>query len=173
MDGRFAASEEMMKKMLEDKQKTATLETTGNHGSGRNPNPFRGRENPEVEVLEGEDGMPPLELLSREGMSQAYDRRGAEFEGRREEIPRMAVDFEGRRRDYDEGFDYGSSFSDVVQGLEQVLESLGSHHSVMPSSFKYKDNLEKQLNLTTLHVLGFVSLEDGLVLKDFLLKFSF
>ncbi|KAI0529135.1 hypothetical protein KFK09_001682 [Dendrobium nobile] len=66
--------------------------------------------------------------------------------------------------------DYGSSFSDVVQGLEQVLESLGSHHSVMPSSFKYKDNLEKQLNLTTLHVLGFVSLEDGPLLKDFLLK---
>lgn len=41
--------------------------------------------------------------------------------------------------------DYGSSFSDVVQGLEHALESLGSHQSMMPSSFKYKDNLEKQV----------------------------
>ncbi|KAL0911561.1 hypothetical protein M5K25_019710 [Dendrobium thyrsiflorum] len=80
MDGRFAALEEMMKKMLEDKQKMTTSKTTVNHGRGGNPNPFRGRENSEVEVLEGEDGMPPLEPLSREEMSQAYDRRGADFD---------------------------------------------------------------------------------------------
>ncbi|KAL0904110.1 hypothetical protein M5K25_026184 [Dendrobium thyrsiflorum] len=78
MDGRFAALEDLMKKMLEDKQKPATSESKkaiGGHGGGRNPNPFRGRENPEVEVLEGDDGMPPLEPLSREEMSMGYDRR--------------------------------------------------------------------------------------------------
>ncbi|PKA66307.1 hypothetical protein AXF42_Ash007004 [Apostasia shenzhenica] len=66
--------------------------------------------------------------------------------------------------------DYGNSFSDVVQGLQHVLESLCSYQSLTSSSFKYKDNLEKQLNLTTLHVLGFVSPKDGPVLKDFLMK---
>lgn len=66
--------------------------------------------------------------------------------------------------------DYGSSFSDVVQGLLHVLEYLGSHQSLIPPNFKQKDNLEKQLSLTTLHVIGFVSLEDGLALKDLFLK---
>ncbi|XP_008813546.2 HEAT repeat-containing protein 6 isoform X2 [Phoenix dactylifera] len=66
--------------------------------------------------------------------------------------------------------DYGSSFPDVVQGLEHILESLGSDHSSMPSSFRYKDNLEKQLTSTTLHVLGFVSSADDQALKDFLTK---
>ncbi|KAL0906013.1 hypothetical protein M5K25_024473 [Dendrobium thyrsiflorum] len=45
MDGRFTALEDMMKKMLEDKQKPATSEskeTTGGHGKGGNLNPFRG-----------------------------------------------------------------------------------------------------------------------------------
>ncbi|KAL0907560.1 hypothetical protein M5K25_021976 [Dendrobium thyrsiflorum] len=112
MDGRFIALEEMMKKMLEDKQKMATSETTGNHGRGGNPNPFRGGGNSEVEVLEGEDGMPHIEPLSREEMSQAYDRRGADFVGRREEFPRRAADFEGRRQDFDEGFE-NSSFPAV------------------------------------------------------------
>ncbi|KAL0903779.1 hypothetical protein M5K25_025828 [Dendrobium thyrsiflorum] len=66
MDGRFAALEELMK-MLEDKQKLTTSkskETTGGHGMGGNPNPFRGRENSKVEVLEVDDVMPPLEPLS-------------------------------------------------------------------------------------------------------------
>ncbi|KAL0907060.1 hypothetical protein M5K25_025600 [Dendrobium thyrsiflorum] len=93
MDGRFATLEEMMKKMLEDKQKSATSETTCGHGKGGNPNPFRGRENLEVEVLEGDDGMPPLEPLSREEMSVGYDRRGADFVGRREEFHRRGADF--------------------------------------------------------------------------------
>ncbi|KAL0928619.1 hypothetical protein M5K25_000524 [Dendrobium thyrsiflorum] len=107
MDGRFAVLEEMMRKMLEDKQKPATLEsmeTTDGYGRGGNPNPFRGRENPEVEVLEGDDGMPPLEPLSREEMSMGYDRRGADFVGRMEEFYRRGADFEGRRGEYDEGF---------------------------------------------------------------------
>ena len=43
--------------------------------------------------------------------------------------------------------DYGSSFPDVVQGLENILESLGSDHSSTPSSFRYKDNLEKQVRI--------------------------
>ncbi|KAG1360788.1 putative HEAT repeat-containing protein 6 [Cocos nucifera] len=68
--------------------------------------------------------------------------------------------------------DYGSSFPDVVQGLENILESLGSDHSSTPSSFRYKDNLEKQLTLTTLRVLGFVSSADDQALKDFLMKLS-
>ncbi|KAL0907927.1 hypothetical protein M5K25_022383 [Dendrobium thyrsiflorum] len=79
MDVRFAALEDMMRKMFEDKQKPATLEskeTTRGHGRGGNPNPFRGRKNSEVEVLEGDDRMPPLEPLSREEMSMGYDKRG-------------------------------------------------------------------------------------------------
>ncbi|KAL0921487.1 hypothetical protein M5K25_008564 [Dendrobium thyrsiflorum] len=69
IDGRFAALEDLMKKMMGDKQKPATFETTGGHGRGGNPNPSRGRENPKVEDLKGDDGMPPLESLSREEMS--------------------------------------------------------------------------------------------------------
>lgn len=41
--------------------------------------------------------------------------------------------------------DYGSSFSDVVQGLEHVLETLGSDQISVPSSFKYRVALEKQV----------------------------
>ena len=41
--------------------------------------------------------------------------------------------------------DYGSSFPDVVQGLEHVLESLCSNNSSSPSNFKHRDNLEKQV----------------------------
>ncbi|XP_065016033.1 uncharacterized protein LOC103990444 isoform X2 [Musa acuminata AAA Group] len=66
--------------------------------------------------------------------------------------------------------DYGSSFSDVVQSLEHVRESLVSDQSSTPSSFKYKDNLAKQMTLTMLHVLGFVSPNDDQALKDFLVK---
>ncbi|KAL0908532.1 hypothetical protein M5K25_023028 [Dendrobium thyrsiflorum] len=100
---RFAALEDLMKKMLEDKQKPITSETVGDHGRGGNTNPFSEKENPEVEVLEGEGGMPPLEPLSREEMSLGYDRRGADFVGRREESHRRGVEFEGRRGEYDEG----------------------------------------------------------------------
>ncbi|KAL0923709.1 hypothetical protein M5K25_007776 [Dendrobium thyrsiflorum] len=102
MDGRFAALKDLMKKMLEDKQKPAISETTGGYERGGNPNPFKGRKNPEVEVLEGENGMPTLEPLSKEEMSLGYDRMGADFVGR-EEIHCRGVDFEGRRGEYDEG----------------------------------------------------------------------
>ncbi|PKU62523.1 hypothetical protein MA16_Dca028859 [Dendrobium catenatum] len=41
-DGRFAVLEELMKKMMEEKQKPASSETVGSHGRGGNPNPFWG-----------------------------------------------------------------------------------------------------------------------------------
>ncbi|KAL0927502.1 hypothetical protein M5K25_001677 [Dendrobium thyrsiflorum] len=110
MDGRFAALEDLMKKMIDDKQKPASSETIGGHGRGGNPNPSGGKENPEVEVLEGDDGMPPIEPLSREELSRGYDRREDEYVGRREEfyrrgagferIQRRGADFEGERTDF-------------------------------------------------------------------------
>ncbi|KAJ1267298.1 hypothetical protein BS78_07G045400 [Paspalum vaginatum] len=66
--------------------------------------------------------------------------------------------------------DYGSSFSDVTRGLVHALESLSSNNSSLPSNFKQKDNLEKQLTFTALHLLGFVSPNDDPSLKDFLIK---
>ncbi|KAL0908645.1 hypothetical protein M5K25_023150 [Dendrobium thyrsiflorum] len=98
MDGRFAALEDLMKKMIDDKQKPASSETIGGHGRGGDPNPSRGRENPEVEVLEGDDGMPPLEPLSREELSRGYDRQEAEYVGRREEFYRRGAGFERIQR---------------------------------------------------------------------------
>ncbi|KAL0907244.1 hypothetical protein M5K25_025801 [Dendrobium thyrsiflorum] len=97
MDGRFAALEDLMKKMIDDKQKPASSETIGGHGRG-DPNPSRGRENPEVGVLEGDDGMPPLEPLSREELSRGYDRQEAEYVGRREEFYRRGAGFERIQR---------------------------------------------------------------------------
>uniref|UniRef100_A0A0A9D004 Uncharacterized protein n=1 Tax=Arundo donax TaxID=35708 RepID=A0A0A9D004_ARUDO len=66
--------------------------------------------------------------------------------------------------------DYGSSFPDVVRGLVHALESLSSNNSSLPSNFKQKDNLEKQLTFTALHLLGFVLPNDDPSLKDFLIK---
>ncbi|KAL0927579.1 hypothetical protein M5K25_001763 [Dendrobium thyrsiflorum] len=110
MDGRFVALEELMKKMIDDKQNPTSSETIDGQGKGGNPNPSRGRENLEVEVLEGDDGMPPLEPLSREELSRGYDRQEVEYVGRREEfyrrgagferIQRQGADFEGGRTDF-------------------------------------------------------------------------
>ncbi|KAI3888557.1 hypothetical protein MKX03_001320 [Papaver bracteatum] len=66
--------------------------------------------------------------------------------------------------------DYGSSFSDVIQGLEHVLETLGSDQISAASSFKYRDALEKQLTSTNLHVLGLASSTEHQPLKEFLVK---
>nr|CAB3503053.1 unnamed protein product [Digitaria exilis] len=66
--------------------------------------------------------------------------------------------------------DYGSSFPDVVRGLVHALESLSSNNSSLPSNFKQKDNVEKQLTFTALHLLGFVSQNEDPSLKDFLIK---
>ncbi|PKU87212.1 hypothetical protein MA16_Dca009360 [Dendrobium catenatum] len=106
MDGRLTALEEMMKKMLEGKPNPTTSETreaTGDNGRYRNLNPLRGRDTTEVEILDGNDGMPPLEPLSREEMSMGYERRGAEFFGRRDEFYRRGAEEERRREEYEEG----------------------------------------------------------------------
>ncbi|KAL5833246.1 hypothetical protein ACOSQ3_016920 [Xanthoceras sorbifolium] len=66
--------------------------------------------------------------------------------------------------------DYGKSFSDVLQGLEHILENFGSVQSSAPSSFKYRVALQKQLTSTLLHVLSFASSTDLQSLKDFLVK---
>ncbi|XXG76379.1 hypothetical protein AAC387_Pa08g0743 [Persea americana] len=66
--------------------------------------------------------------------------------------------------------DYGSSFPDVIQGVEHILENIGSDQVSEPSNFKYRATLEKQLTSTTLHILGLVSCSDPQSLKDFLVK---
>ncbi|XWS38093.1 hypothetical protein CRYUN_Cryun19dG0101100 [Craigia yunnanensis] len=66
--------------------------------------------------------------------------------------------------------DYGKSFPDIVQGLEHVMENLGSDPVSVPSSFKYRIALEKQLTSTLLHVLSLASATDHQPLKDFLVK---
>ncbi|KAL6857022.1 hypothetical protein ACP4OV_018404 [Aristida adscensionis] len=66
--------------------------------------------------------------------------------------------------------DYGSSFPDVVRGLVHAIESLSSDSTSLSSNFKQKDNLEKQLTFTALHLLGFVSPNDDPSMKDFLIK---
>ncbi|PKU65163.1 hypothetical protein MA16_Dca004779 [Dendrobium catenatum] len=114
----------MMKKLLEKKTNPTSSEareTTGDHDVGGNPNPLRGRRNPDVEILEGEDDMPPLEPLSREEMSMGNDRRGRreeydesanfggrieEFQRRCAEFQRRCADFERGRGEYDDGFGY-------------------------------------------------------------------
>ncbi|KAH0459117.1 hypothetical protein IEQ34_011931 [Dendrobium chrysotoxum] len=101
--------EEMLKKLLEVKTNPTTSkarEHIGGGGRGGNPNMVRERENPEVEILEGEDGIPPIEPLSREEMSIGYVRRGAEFIRRGDDFERRGADFKRRREDFDEGFGY-------------------------------------------------------------------
>ncbi|XP_039045292.1 HEAT repeat-containing protein 6 isoform X2 [Hibiscus syriacus] len=66
--------------------------------------------------------------------------------------------------------DYGKSFPDIAQGLEHVVENLGSDSISAPSSFKYRIALEKQLTSTLLHVLSLASASDHKPLKDFLVK---
>ncbi|XVF10239.1 hypothetical protein REPUB_Repub07fG0165800 [Reevesia pubescens] len=66
--------------------------------------------------------------------------------------------------------DYGKSFPDIVQGLEHVVENLGSDPIAVPSSFKYRIALENQLTSTLLHVLSLASATDHQPLKDFLVK---
>ncbi|KAH0467853.1 hypothetical protein IEQ34_002886 [Dendrobium chrysotoxum] len=120
LEGRFSAMEEMMKKLLEMKTNSATSEvreTTDGHGVGGNPNPSRERSMSEVEILEGENDMPPLEPLSREEMSMRYDRRGADFGGRREEFHRRGADFEGRREEFHHR---GTDFEELHVGLKAL-----------------------------------------------------
>ncbi|TXG50166.1 hypothetical protein EZV62_022690 [Acer yangbiense] len=67
-------------------------------------------------------------------------------------------------------YDYGKSFSDVLQGLEHILENFGSHQISAPSSFKYMVALQNQLTSTMLHVVSLASSTNHHSLKDFLLK---
>ncbi|KAL2940357.1 HEAT repeat-containing protein 6 [Bienertia sinuspersici] len=68
--------------------------------------------------------------------------------------------------------DYGSSFSDVVQGIQHNLENvMTDQHSTL--SFKYRIALEKQLTASMLHVLGLCSSSSHEPLKEFLLKKAF
>ncbi|KAL0928960.1 hypothetical protein M5K25_000899 [Dendrobium thyrsiflorum] len=104
MEGKFAVVEDMMKKLLETKPNPATSEaneTTGGHGRGGNPNMLRGRENPKVKILEGEDGIPHIEPLSREEMSMGYGRKGADFVRRGDDVDRRGADFMRRGDDLD------------------------------------------------------------------------
>ncbi|CAN6480640.1 unnamed protein product [Victoria cruziana] len=66
--------------------------------------------------------------------------------------------------------DYGDSFTDVLQGLVHVIETLNSDHVIVPSSLKYRNALEEQLVSTTMHVLSLTSQDDPRPVKDFLLK---
>ncbi|GAB2256887.1 hypothetical protein Droror1_Dr00022946 [Drosera rotundifolia] len=65
---------------------------------------------------------------------------------------------------------YGRSFSDVVQGVELILENLGSEQNLMPSNFKYKVALEKQLTSTMLHLIGLCPSNGYGPLDEFLVK---
>ncbi|XP_068305423.1 uncharacterized protein [Pyrus communis] len=67
-------------------------------------------------------------------------------------------------------FDYGESFSDVVQGLMHILENQSSDRIASPSNFKYRVALENQLTSTVLHVLILTSSSDHEPVKDFLVK---
>ncbi|KAL0927506.1 hypothetical protein M5K25_001681 [Dendrobium thyrsiflorum] len=103
MEGKFAIMEEMLKKLLEVKITPATSEargTNGDHGRRGNPNQFKGRENPDVEILEGENGMPPLEPLSMEEISTGLHRRPAEFARKRENFYHHGADFERGRGEF-------------------------------------------------------------------------
>ncbi|GAB2277718.1 hypothetical protein Dimus_012421 [Dionaea muscipula] len=65
---------------------------------------------------------------------------------------------------------YGSSLSDVVQGVEHILENLGSEQNLLSSNFKYKIALEKQLTSTMLHLLGLCANSGNEPLEEFLLR---
>ncbi|KAL0910586.1 hypothetical protein M5K25_021584 [Dendrobium thyrsiflorum] len=106
MEGKFAVMEEMLKKLLEVKTAPATSkarEIIGGHGKRGNPNMFRGRENPEVEIVEGEVGMSLLEPLSRDEMSTGFERKAADFAGRRDDYYHRGAESERRRGEFNEG----------------------------------------------------------------------
>ncbi|CAO2816693.1 unnamed protein product [Amaranthus hypochondriacus] len=65
--------------------------------------------------------------------------------------------------------DYGSSFSDVVRGIQHILENVTTDQHSTPS-FKYRIALENQLTASMLHVLGLCSSSTHEPLKEFLLK---
>ncbi|XP_057969644.1 uncharacterized protein LOC131158794 isoform X2 [Malania oleifera] len=66
--------------------------------------------------------------------------------------------------------EYGRSYSDIVQGLQRILENMDSDQIPTPSSFKYMVMLKKQLTSTMLHVLSLASGTEHEPPKDFLVK---
>ncbi|KAL0908553.1 hypothetical protein M5K25_023053 [Dendrobium thyrsiflorum] len=127
MEGKLAIMEEMLKKLIEVKTALATSEARGNL------NRFRGRENPKVEILEGEDGIPPLEPPSREEISIGIERT-IEFIGKREDFYHQSADFERGRRESDEGgsgerFDTSMALCDAKVLYEAVTSSKFIDHN--------------------------------------------
>lgn len=68
--------------------------------------------------------------------------------------------------------DYGSSFADVLQSVEEMLENLNSQQISSPSSFRYRIALQKQLTSTMLHLLGLVSAADRQLVHEILVSKS-
>ncbi|KAG2396662.1 uncharacterized protein HKW66_Vig0229370 [Vigna angularis] len=68
--------------------------------------------------------------------------------------------------------DYGQSFSKIVESVEHLLENMDEDQISGPSNFKYRVSLKKQLTLTMLHVLSFISSSNDQRLKDFLVMSS-
>ncbi|XP_022634520.1 HEAT repeat-containing protein 6 isoform X4 [Vigna radiata var. radiata] len=64
--------------------------------------------------------------------------------------------------------DYGQSFSKIVESVEHLLENMDEDQISGPSNFKYRVSLKKQLTLTMLHILSFISSSNDQQLKDFL-----
>ncbi|KAL0904718.1 hypothetical protein M5K25_026859 [Dendrobium thyrsiflorum] len=127
MEGKFAVMEEMLKKLLELKTNPVTSEaseTIGGHERGGNPNMSRGRENQEIEILEGEDGLPPLEPLSREEMSTGFERRAADFVERIEDFYRRGAEFERRRGESDEAVGFSKRIANKSYSCLYIIGSL-------------------------------------------------
>lgn len=95
MEEKFGNLEEMLKRSLELQTKAADARGREvGQGGGGNHMP---REDGEVEILEEEEGIPPLEPLPRRGMDR-------EYEGRREwEDENMRAEFEGWGDTIEEG----------------------------------------------------------------------
>ncbi|KAL0915605.1 hypothetical protein M5K25_016034 [Dendrobium thyrsiflorum] len=167
MDGRFAALEDLMKKMIDDKQKPASSKTIGGHGRGGDPNPSRGRENPEVEVLEGDDGMPPLEPLSREELSRGYDRQEAEYVGRREEFYRRGAGFERIQRrgaDFERGrADFHSRGADFERIQRRGADFEGRREEIHRRGADFEGNQRRGGSLTFCRLLKDGSFDDKMM----------
>lgn len=68
--------------------------------------------------------------------------------------------------------DYGTSFYDVLEVIVQQQESLRSDQISMPSNFKYKVALEKQITSTMLHMIGLASTAEHQAIQRFLAEKS-
>lgn len=68
--------------------------------------------------------------------------------------------------------DYGSSFTDVLQSVEEILENLNSQQISTPSSFRYRIALQKQMTSTMLHLLGLASAADNQLVHEIFVKKS-